>query len=469
MTNMLVMKFGGTSVGDPIAIRRVAGIIASRRELRPVVVVSATAKTTDELVRLSQTAGSGDRAGADNLIEWIAQKHQRILEDLGLAGDSHLPHLVEEVGWELRRVAEALEHRGEVTRDLADDCLSWGEYLSANILAAYLRLQNIPGIWVDARSIMVTNDRFGRARALYVESRQRVQSLLVPEIQRGCVPVVQGFIGRELEGRTTTFGRGGSDLSATVLGTLVDAEKVEIWTDVDGIMTADPSLVRGVRRIRRMTFEEAAELAYFGAKVLHPATLLPAVEKGIPVEVLNSMRPGEAGTSIVRSGVPDSRETPVKSIAYKEGLSVVNIRSSRMLMAYGFLATIFEIFNRFETPVDLVSTSEVSVSVTVDSLEHIDSICAELSEFAEVEVLSDQAIVSLVGENLNREPGAPAAVFSELAGVRINLIAQGGSRINLSFVISESDLPEVINRLHNRFFSGSLDESVFAPPREEEA
>lgn len=466
---MLVMKFGGTSVGNPVAIRRVAGIIRTRLDSKPAVVVSATAKTTDELVRLTQAAAVEDRQTADGLIEWIAQKHHRILEELDLRSDSSLTHLIEEVAWELRRVAEAIELRREAARDLVDDCLSWGEFLSANLLTAYLRTQEIPATWVDARSVMVTDDRYGRARPLIGEARSRVQDLLVPLMVEGQVPVIQGFVGRGLDGRTTTLGRGGSDYSATVLGTLIDADLVEIWTDVDGIMTADPSLVKGARSIRQMTFEEAAELAYFGAKVLHPATLLPAVEKGIPVVVLNSMRPGEPGTRITRSGNGDQGRTWFKSIAYKEGLSVLNIKSTRMFMAYGFLATIFEIFNRYETAVDLVSTSEVSVSVTVDNLEHLDAIRTALSEFAEVEVLNRQAIVSLVGENLNRVPGAPGAIFAELDEIRINLIAQGASRINISFVVEESALPEVIDRLHARFFSGELDESVFAPAREDVA
>lgn len=459
---MLVMKFGGTSVGDSAAFRRVGRIIASRQSQKPAVVVSAVAKTTDELVRLSQAAAAGDRKTVDGLIEWIEQKHLRILEELGLQGETAIAYLVEQVGWELRRVAEALGRRGETAADLQDDCLSWGEYLSANILAFYLRSRGLPATWIDARRLMVTDNRFGRARPLFEESRQRVRDLVVPVMAAGQVPVTQGFVGRELEGRTTTLGRGGSDYSATLLGAFIDAELVEIWTDVDGIMTADPSLVKNVLRIREMSFEEAAELAYFGARVLHPATLLPAVEKGIPVMVLNSMRPEEPGTRIVREAGNGKGGTWVKSIAYKEGLSVVNIKSTRMLMAYGFLATVFQIFNRFETPVDLVSTSEVSVSVTIDNVEHLDAITAALSEFAEVEVLSGQAIVSLVGENLNRVPGAPAAIFAELEGIRINLISQGASRINISFVIDEADLPEVINRLHSRFFSGELDETIFA-------
>jgi aspartate kinase len=291
--------------------------------------------------------------------------------------------------------------------------------------------------------------------------------LVAGAIHRKQVPVLQGFIGADSKGRVTTLGRGGSDYSATFLAAAVGADAVEVWTDVDGIMTADPSLVPEARCIRWMTFQEAAELAYFGAKVLHPSTILPAVQRGIPVRVLNSMVPDEEGTEIV-SNLEESQNGPgmVKSIAYKEGLTVLVIRSTRMLMAYGFLAFIFELFNRYETSIDLVSTSEVSVSVTVDNLERIDEILRELSSVAEVEVSHEKAIVCLVGESICQSPGMAADIFGELEKVRIHMISQGASKINISFVIDESDLPLVINRLHKRFFSGPLEESLFAGPKE---
>ncbi len=458
---MLVMKFGGTSVGNAEAMQRVAEIVRSRAERRPVVVASATAKTTDELVTLARSASERDREKTDALIDWLMEKHLAIVADLGLEGDSDLHARIRSVGEELRRVTSAIWGHADAERERLDDCLSWGEYLSCNILAAWLRSRGLRAEWVDSRRIFLTDSRFGKARPIMAESSRRAQEIIGPLLEAGTIPVMQGFIGADTQGRTTTFGRGGSDYSATLIGALLAADVVEIWTDVDGVMTANPKMVENVRRIRRLTFDEAAELAYFGAKVLHPSTILPAMERGISVQVLNSMRPQLPGTEIVpRERTPD-RAARIKSIACKEGLSVINIKSTRMLMAYGFLASIFDIFNRYETPVDIVSTSEVSVSVTVDNLERIDQIKMELEEIAEVEIRHSQAIVSLVGEEICREPGLPADVFGELQGVQINLISQGASKINISFVIDEAELPRVIGRLHARFFSGELDGEVF--------
>jgi len=460
---MIVMKFGGTSVGSADAIERVVEIVRSRLPREPVVVSSATAKTTDELVSLAQAAASRDREKTTALADWIIKKHVVILSQLGLRDDPSMIHLLDEVTRELVRVTERLFEAGAVEKELLDDCLSWGEYLSCNILPCFLRTQGIPSRWVDARQVFFTDSRFGKARPVVGESKPRAVNQILPVVDAGEVPVVQGFIGSDARGRITTFGRGGSDYSATALGGLLSVDAVEIWTDVDGIMTADPSLVQEVKRIRRMTFEEAAELAYFGAKVLHPATLLPAVEAGISVWVLNSMNPSLPGTEILpETGAAETDLPVVKSIAYKEGLTVLDIKSSRMLMAYGFLATIFGIFNRYETPVDLVATSEVSVSLTIDNLENIELILKELSAVAEVEMRREQAVVCLVGSNICRQPGLPGQVFSQLEDVAVNLISQGASKINISFVIDESDLPRVINRLHESFFTRDLNEAIFA-------
>ncbi len=458
---MLVMKFGGTSVSNAEAMRRVAEIVQGRLERRPFVVSSATAKTTDELVTLARAAVRRDREKIDALIDWLVEKHLAIVSDLGLGGNEKLNTLVRSVADELRRVTSGIWGHADAELERIDDCLSWGEYLSCNILAAYLKSQGLPAEWVDARRVLLTDSRFGRARPVGAKSKERARNVLLSKLEAGRIPVMQGFIGADAQGRTTTFGRGGSDYSATLIGSYLSAEAVEIWTDVDGVMTANPSMVKKVRRLRRLTFDEAAELAYFGAKVLHPSTILPAMECGISVLVLNSMRPHLPGTEIIPRRSKEKQLALIKSIACKEGLSVINIKSTRMLMAYGFLASIFDIFNRYETPVDIVSTSEVSVSVTVDNLDRIDQIKRELKEIAEVEIRHDQAIVSLVGEEICQEPGVTADIFGELQGVQINLISQGASKINISFVIDQRELPKVVERLHARFFSGELDEEVF--------
>jgi aspartate kinase len=267
-----------------------------------------------------------------------------------------------------------------------------------------------------------------------------------------------GFIGATVDGVTTTLGRGGSDFSASIVGAGIGAEEIQIWTDVDGMLTADPTILPGGHRVKVISFAEAAELAYFGAKVLHPATVVPAVEKNIPVLILNSRRPEVDGTRIVVETVPC--RNVVKSIACKRKITLVNVHSTRMLMAHGFLRRIFEVFDRMETPVDMVSTSEVSVSLTIDNPARLDEILAQLSQFAEAGVEKDQAIVCLVGDNIRFTPGVARRVFLALNGINIRMISQGASLLNLSFVIAEADLARTVAALHEEFFA-ELDPAVF--------
>jgi aspartate kinase len=268
-----------------------------------------------------------------------------------------------------------------------------------------------------------------------------------------------GFIGSTPDGVTTTLGRGGSDFTAAIVVAGLDAQRIEIWTDVDGMMTTDPGLCPRARRIKTISFEEAAELAYFGAKVLHPATLLPAIQKNIPVLILNSRNPGNEGTRITATA-PKSRNV-FKAIAAKKRITVVDIVATRMLMAHGFLKSIFEVFAEHRCPVDMVSTSEVSVSVTVDSNESIAAIATDLGKLADVKYEGRKAIVCLVGENIRSIPGIAAKVFGAIPDVNIQMISQGASEINISFVVDESDVPKVVSRLHEVFFS-EVDPEVFA-------
>jgi aspartate kinase len=267
-----------------------------------------------------------------------------------------------------------------------------------------------------------------------------------------------GFIGSTKDGVTTTLGRGGSDFTASIVGAGIGAEEIQIWTDVDGMLTADPTILPGGHRVKTISFAEAAELAYFGAKVLHPATVLPAIEKCIPVLILNSRRPELRGTRIVAEAVPCANV--VKSIACKRKIALVNIHSTRMLMAHGFLHRIFEVFDRFETPVDMVATSEVSVSLTIDNPARLDDIVAELEQFAEVDIEKDQVIVCLVGDNIRHTPGVARRVFNALDGINIRMISQGASLLNISLVVAEADLLRTVPALHEEFFA-ELDPDVF--------
>jgi aspartate kinase len=268
--------------------------------------------------------------------------------------------------------------------------------------------------------------------------------------------VTQGFIGATISGETTTIGRGGSDYSAAILGSVLDAEEIQIWTDVDGILTADPTILPNSFRIKQMTFREAAELAYFGARVLHPKTILPAVEKGIPVRVLNSRRPDSTGT-LITARSPEPSGCVVKSVAYKEGITLVSIESTRMLMAHGFLARLFEVFAQFRKPVDVIATSEIGVSLTVDDSSGLDEIVHTLREVAEVTVQPHRAVLCVVGENMKYTRGIAAKVFTALdrVGVNVELISHGGSEINLTLVIREEEIRTAVEALHAEFFSNA--------------
>jgi aspartate kinase len=312
---------------------------------------------------------------------------------------------------------------------------------------------------IDSRECVVTDNEHMRAAPLMEETNQRLRAKVQPVLDKGRVPVMGGFIGATKAGITTTIGRGGSDYSAAIVGSGLGAERIEIWTDVDGMLTTDPNLCPEARRIKVISFDEAAELAYFGAKVLHPATVLPAIQKNIPVYVLNSRNPECEGTRI-SARVPHCRNF-FKAIAAKKRITIIDVAAPRMLLAHGFLRAIFEAFDRHRVAVDVVSTSEVSVSLTVDSNESIPALAADLAKLADVKYEGRKAIVCLVGENLRETPGIAARVFGELSDVKIRMISQGASEINLTFVIEEDEVPQVIRRLHKTFFS-DLDPEVFA-------
>jgi aspartate kinase len=458
---MIVMKFGGTSVGGPEEIKRVAKIIKSRINNQPLVVVSAVGGITNKLVALGENSIDRSQPNADAEIEVIRKIHAQIINDLKLEDDKNLENHFAFAIDTLTEICEKLHTSGELLKHLVDQVLSFGEFLSANILVSYLNSVGIKSVFSDARDFLVTDSHFCAARPQVDESSAKIKEIVIPRAKK-YVQVTQGFIGRDSFGRTTTLGRGGSDYSATLFGSMVNAERVEIWSDVDGVLTADPSIIPDAKRIKKMTFQEAAELAYFGAKVLHPATLLPAIEKNIAVSVLNSMRPDDSGTEISKSPTLRNDGGVVKSIAYKEGLTVITVTSTRMLMAHGFMSSIFEIFEKYSTPVDLVATSEVSVSMTVDNTEHLGEIEDELKHFAEVEIETGKSIVCAVGEKMKKTPGAAAQLFGIIPDIPIHLISQGASEINISFVIDEENLLPVIKKLHKKLFSGALDPNVFA-------
>ncbi len=456
---MIVMKFGGTSVESAAAIERVAAIVKERAHQRPVVVVSAMGKTTNKLLAIAQSAVRGNRDEYLSQIHDLRDFHSRHARQVvALAERTALDRTLDDHFQELTELAKGLAVLGELTPRATDAIASYGERLSSYIVALAFRHFGLQALHMDARQLIVTDNRHTQAAPLYAETYARLARHVIPAAQEHIV-VMGGFIAATAEGTTSTLGRGGSDFTASIVGAGIGAEEIQIWTDVDGMLTADPTLVPDNHRVRTISFAEAAELAYFGAKVLHPATVLPAVEKNIPVLILNSRRPDVEGTRIVSDAVHCANT--VKSIACKRGVSLVNIHSSRMFMAHGFLRRIFEVFDRFETSVDMVATSEVSVSLTIDDASRIAPILAELEQFAEVTVEREQAIICLVGENIRHTPGVSLHVFQALEAVNVRMISQGASLLNIGVVVAERDLKAAVSALHNEFFR-EIDPRVFA-------
>lgn len=441
---MIVMKFGGSSVESAEAIRRVARIVGDRLARKPVVVVSAMGKTTNTLLAIAAKAVSGELNPALEQLGDLRAFHLRESEGLDLAAqiDAHFDQLGD--------LVKGLAIMGELTPRATDAISAFGERLSSLIVTAHFEYCGISAVHVDARGVIVTDRRHTQAAPLFLQTNLRLRET-IPDLAARQVVVLGGFIGATEDGVTSTLGRGGSDYTASIVGAGIGAKEIQIWTDVDGMLTADPNILPGAQRIEVCSYAEAAELAYFGAKVLHPATVLPAIEKNIPVRILNSRRPEFAGTLIVSDPPPAS--SPIRSIACKRNITLVNIVSSRMLMAHGFLRRIFEVFDRFETPVDMVATSEVSVSLTVDSTVALSAICAEIETFAEVTVEQNLAIVCLVGENIGCCPGLAARVFTALNGIGTRMVSQGASLLNISLVVAAADVVHAVESLHLEFFN----------------
>ncbi len=451
----LVMKFGGTSVADATAIGRVVPLVKDAASQGPtVVVVSAMSGMTDELLHTCQLARTGQFEEIDARVSIIEARHREAVAELfrGAPADASavLPAISEQCE-ELRAVLRSVAVLREITPRGADRVVAAGELMSSRIVSAALRHAGVAVQWVDARRALVTDDGHPAATPLQDATRAATEREVRPVLDRGEVAVLGGFIGATVEGVTTTLGRGGSDLSGSVIGAALHAREIQIWTDVDGMLTADPRVVSGAQVVRHLSFAEASELAFFGAKVLHPSTILPAVHDGIPVRILNTQRPESPG-SLITPEAPTSTGA-VTALACKRNISVVDITSTRMLLAHGFLRRVFEIFEHHATSVDVVTTSEVSVSMTLDDDRRLEAIVRELSSFAEVNVDRGMAILSAVGDNLTREPHLAVRLIATLDGLPLRMVSQAASRRNLTVVLSDRDLPAAMSRLHAEFFS----------------
>ncbi len=445
------MKFGGTSVADAAAFENVARIVASEHAAGPVVVVSAMSGVTDSLLNATGIAATdAERAFAS--LENVFKRHEAAAHEL-LSDPSR-----EEFLKELRNAADQISQllkefaqKPAERKALQDAVVSFGETLSSTLLAAVLNQRDIEARQVDARRCIITDDEHTCATPLMSESTTHTQNELRPVLEAGIVPVLGGFIGATTQGATTTLGRGGSDYTAALIGSLIGVTEIQIWTDVTGVLTADPRVVPHAHTVGHLSYGEAAELAYFGAKVLHPKTIHPAIVHAIPVRICNSRMPEAQGTVV--GPLTDTTPRTIKAIAHKTGVTVIQISSLRMLGAYGFLRALFEVFDRHRTVVDVVTTSEVSVSLSLDEAGALPSIVEELEQLGTVKVEKRQAIICVVGEGLRGTPGVAARAFSTITDINVSLISQGASSINFTFVVDEKRVQEVVTRLHEEFFA----------------
>lgn len=467
---MRVLKFGGTSVADVPAIERLAAIVrrgmaeeraASAGRPGTIVVVSALAGVTDHLLSVARLARGGDAPAALAELADLRERHRAVasalvqgvlLRDLSAELEALFDGLAAAV-----RAAAVLR---EVSPRSLDTMASVGELSSSRIVAAALAGQDVPATWSDPRRLIVTDETYTSAVPLPDQTAARVSAALTPILADGRVPVTSGFVASSTRGRTTTLGRGGGDYSAAIIGAAVDAGEIQIWTDVDGMLTADPRIHPAPRLVPLLSFAEAAELAYFGAKVLHPKTIQPALSRGIPVRILNSRRADGAGTLITAQ--PDRASAPVAALACKQHVTVVDVTSTRMFEAYGFLRRLFEVFERFQTSVDVVTTSEVSVSVTIDDTRQLPAIREALSGFAEVVIEDGMALIGVVGDNLPTDPRTFSRIVTALGPTPLKLVSQAASRRNVTVVLPEAHLAGAVAALHDEFFGEAMAVAVGA-------
>jgi len=445
------MKFGGTSVGDVAAFERVFKVVSAQLGRRPVIVASAMTKVTDALLAAFDIAKKGDFPGSVALLEPHFERHVEVAKHFIPDGTSNLfDSELQFARGELSDLLTRTSRRSLPLSMLKDAIVSYGEQLSSRLLAEVLKAKGINARQIDSRRLIVTDDEFGAAQPIIDETNEIVRLELQPLIAAGEVPILGGFIAGNRAGETTTLGRGGSDYSAALVAAALDAEELQIWTDVTGVMTCDPRICTDARTIPVLSYEEAAELAYFGAKVLHPKTIKPAIDNAIPVRVCNTFLPGETGTMILA----ESGEVPnkIKSIASKKNITILRITSARMLGAYGFMSAVFQVFDRHRTVIDVISTSEVSVALTLDDAEAIEKVVEDLRRIGEVEVESGYAVICVVGEGLRASTGLAAKIFSTIDDVNVALVSHGASAVNLTFVIKEDAVPDVIRKLHAEFF-----------------
>ena len=452
---MIVIKFGGTSVKDAKAIDNVAGIIKSRLDRHPIVVSSALAGITDILLESLDAASAHNEEKVRTTCEIIVQRHTAIIDTL-IENQNILLSLKQIVEEEVAKLVVLLKAAKTIRLKsgvLAHAVMSIGEILSTRIIAGYLNQEGISTYWQDARDIIILEEKKGDYIPDFETIRQKCTHLFEPIFKEYQCVIFPGFIGATKDGEPATLGRNGSDYTASILGSAIHAEEIQIWSDVDGILSADPTIIPYARPLLSMTFDEACELAYFGARVLHPASIQPALEEGIRVRVLNSNRPAEPGTLIVGTKEQDTSDRIVKSIAYKEGITLLTVESSHLLLSPKIIEEIFLVLSHHGKRVYAISKTATKLSITIENLNDPQILLNEIGELGEVTAEGGKVIVSVVGEKMKGHPSLPWQILKLLdeQSVKFDLVTQFASQISLVFIIDESEIERTVTLLHKSF------------------
>lgn len=442
---MKILKFGGTSVGKPERMHAVATLIQKETHIRRIVVLSALSGTTNALVSINESLAQRNKNDAFDKIDSLFQHYKTFIKslyknDIGLQKGNTI---IEEHFTLIKKIAEKSLFTFKEEKML----LAEGELLSTQLFHAYLESENVPAVLLPALDFMFI-DKDGEPDIPKIKTQ--LNNILKNHTQESLF-VTQGYICKNSVGEIDNLKRGGSDYSASLVGAVVQAEEVQIWTDIDGMHNNDPRIVKRTFPVAELSFDEAAELAYFGAKILHPSSIHPARQYNIPVRLLNTMQPEARGT-LISNQITKNPDMPFKAIAAKDGITAINIKSSRMLLAYGFLRKVFEVFEKFKVPIDMITTSEVGVSLTIDNTSHLKEMSNVLKFFGTVEVDSDQTIICIVGDFVSDHPALAMRIFTALQSVNVRMISFGGSKHNISLLVATKDKENALNLLNEGLF-----------------
>ena len=454
------MKFGGTSTQDAKAQANVVSIIQANLPHSPFVVISAIAQATNFLERAGKFAEQGKVDEANQLLDDLFERHYLILDTNvhDKARHTSVKNFIAQSMTEVKEMVRGVSILRELTPRTLDAFYCYGELLSSRLIAAACQENGIDAVWLDTKDFMITEANHSRALPIMSIVEEKLSAIALPLLKQGKVLVTQGFIGVTQSGHRTTMGRESSDYSATIIGAAIHAESIQIWTDVDGILTADPRVVQSPRKVRTMLPAEAFELAYFGAKVLHPNTMLPALEQNIPVYIYNSKRPKLTGTRVASDA---ATKPTVKSVAYKRDIAVIEITPAKRLGQYIFWEQIYNILTKHSAAANMTASSELNVAITIEAKSNLRAIIHDLSTIGNVKLLEGKGIVCLVGHALKDNPDNLTRMFNALAGMKISMISFGASDSNITLVVDDDKILDAVKKLHLEFFERENDDEVF--------